>query len=76
MIELVFLDPALMELRQAAEWYDHLEAGVGQQFLHAVDQGLDRLLSDPSARPSVGSDIHRQFIERFPFDLLYRIQPL
>ncbi len=75
MIEIVFLDPALTELRRAAQWYDQREAGVGQEFLHAVDQGLDHLLHDPSARPIIQEGIHRQFVDRFPFDLLYRVRP-
>ena len=75
MSEVVFLDPALAELREAARWYDEQETGVGQEFLRAVEQALDRLLHDPSARPTAGRGVHRQFVDRFPFDLLYRIRP-
>ncbi len=74
MIEVVFLDPALAELRQAAQWYDQQEIGVGGEFLRAVDQGLDRLMHDPAARPIVGKGVHRQCLDRFPFDLVYRIR--
>lgn len=75
MIEVVFLEQALVELRQAAKWYDQQQAGVGEQFLQAVGQGRDRLLHDPSARPIASKGIYRQFIGQFPFDLLYRVRP-
>ena len=75
MTEVVFLDPALTELREAARWYDEHQTGVGHEFLRAVDQALDRLLRDPSARPTTGKGIYRQLVDRFPFDLLYRIRP-
>lgn len=75
MSDVAFLDPALTELREAARWYDEQESGVGREFLHAVEQALDRLLHDPSARPTAGRGLYRQLVERFPFDLLYRIRP-
>ena len=62
-------------MREAAQWYNQQEAGIGHEFLRAVDQAIDRLLYDPSARPSAGRGVHRQFVDRFPFDLLYRIRP-
>ena len=73
MMEIIFLDPALAEMREAARWYDQHEVGIGQQFLSAVEQALDCLLIDPSARPIARKGIYRQFVDRFPFDLLYRI---
>ena len=73
MIKVVFLEQALEELREAAKWYDQQQSGVGEEFLRAVGQGRDRLLHDPSARPIASKGIYRQFVEQFPFDLLYRI---
>lgn len=73
MTEVVFLDPAYAELRQAAQWYDQQEKGVGREFLTAVEQGLNHLLHDPTARPIACEGTHRQCLDRFPFDLLYRI---
>lgn len=74
MTEVIFLDPASHEMREAAQWYNKHEAGVGEEFLAEVDRAIDRLLFDPSARPTAGRDVHRQPVDRFPFDLLYRIQ--
>ena len=65
MTEVVFLDPALAELRQAALWYDQQETGVGREFLTAVDQGLNRLLHAPTAWPIAGEGTHRQSLDRF-----------
>ena len=74
MTEVIFLDPALNELWEAARWYDKQEVGVGHEFLLEVDRAIDRLLFDPSARPTAGRDIYRQPVVRFPFDLLNRIR--
>ena len=74
MPDVAFLDPASREMREAAQWYNKQEVGVGEEFLAEVDRAIDRLLFDPSARPTAGRDVHRQQVDRFPFDLLYRIR--
>ena len=75
MTEVIFLDPALAEMREAARWYDKKETGVGPEFLREVDHAIDQFLFDPAARPTAGRDVHRQPVDRFPFDVLYRICP-
>ena len=73
MTKVIFLDPAWEEMPEAARWYDDQEAGVGHEFLSEVDEAIDRLLFDPTARPLAGRSVYRQVVDRFPFDLLYRI---
>ncbi len=75
MTEVIFLDPALREMREAAQWYNRQEAGVGEEFLTEVDRAIDRFMFDPPARPTAGRDVYRHPVDRFPFDLLYRIRP-
>lgn len=74
MMAVIFLDPAVLEMCEAARWYDKREVGVGREFLLEVDRSIDLLLFDPQARPTAGRGVHRQPVHRFPFDLLYRIR--
>lgn len=70
-----FLDPAMDELQEAVEWYNRRDAGVGDELLTEVDHAVDQLVYDPTARPVVSRNVYRQPLDRFPFDLLYRILP-
>ena len=71
MIEVIYLDPARDEMIEAARWYDDQQRGVGDEFLNEVDRAVDRLLSDPEARPTLAANVFRQRVDRFPFDLVF-----
>lgn len=69
-----FLTPALVEIREAAEFYDHRVPGLGADFLDEVDAAIDRILSFPEAWGTLGESYRRCHLRRFPYSVIYSIQ--
>ena len=69
-------DPeAELELLAAADFLEAREHGLGTRFLLAVHRAIERLKYDPASRPKVLSDVRRQPVEDFRFDVLYLDEP-
>lgn len=67
---------AAAELEAAALWYDERRAGLGLQFLAAVDRAVEHARSWPrsgSAVPELPRDleVRRVPVARFPYHLVY-----
>lgn len=62
-------------MAEAARWYERNRAGLGSEFLTAVDATLDRIRENPRVGlrvPGVDvQDIRRLFVRRFPFQIVY-----
>jgi plasmid stabilization system protein ParE len=72
---LLFLEPAELELLDAAEWYESQVPGLGSQFLDRIEYALDEITERPEASPVVRHHIRRRLLARFPYCILYRISP-
>ena len=70
-----FLSPALLEVSQAAEFYEERVAGLGADFLDEVDAAIDRILQFPEAWGSLGRNYRRCSLRRFPYLIIYIIEP-
>jgi len=77
----VRLDPeARDEILQAARWYDERRAGLGHDFLAAVDEAVARLKKGarggrppPGVPPDLG--VLRLRVRRFPYALVFTELP-
>ncbi len=70
-----FEDEADQEYRAAARWYEERRAGLGAEFLDAVDDTLRRIVRFPSAGvpvPRVPTDlaVRRAPVKRFPYHIV------
>ncbi len=70
-----FTSTALVELREAAVYYDEAENGLGQQFLDEVESAMSRILAAPEAWRKLSKRTRRCRTHRFPFGLIYQIKP-
>jgi toxin ParE1/3/4 len=75
MTRIVFLAPAEEEMLEAAAYYASQAEGLGHNFLAAVQQAAARIVGNPRLGQIVRGDIRRRLLRRFPFGLLYRIDP-
>ena len=66
-----FHPAAEIELLTAADFYESRENGLGRRFVMAVRGAIERLTFDPEARPKIVSDVRRQPVEDFQYDVLY-----
>jgi toxin ParE1/3/4 len=75
MTRIIFLAPAEEEMLEAAAYYESQAEGLGHNFLAEVHQTADRIVENPQLGQIVRGDIRRRLLRRFPFGLLYRIDP-
>lgn len=61
-------------MRAAAAWYDGCRAGLGDEFLAAVDAGLAQLEDGPDRFPLYYRSLRRLLTDRFPYKIFFRIR--
>ena len=70
-----FLRPAELELLDAAQYYELQATGLGSEFLDKIDAAIEDIREHPERWPIVKTDIRRRLVHRFPYALLYRVDP-
>lgn len=70
-----FLRPAELELLDAAQYYEIQARGLGSEFLDKIDAAILDIREAPERWPIVGTGIRRRLVYRFPYALLYRVEP-
>lgn len=69
-----FLDTAEAELHEAIDWYEAQAPGLGDAFLLEVVVAVERIVAFPEAWQSLGDDVRRCRLARFPYGLIYAIE--
>lgn len=70
---IVFRPAARTELRDACDWYDGQQAGLGLALAQVVADTLDRIEAHPTLYPRVEGEVRRAVLARFPYGLFYRV---
>ena len=70
-----FLRHAELELLDAAQYYELQATGLGSEFLDKIDAAIEDIREHPERWPIVKTDIRRRLVHRFPYALLYRVDP-
>ena len=70
-----FLSPAEWEMVQAARYYQSKVPVLGSEFLSEVQRVVKGIEAHPEAAPKVKGDIRRRILNRFPYAVLYQIDP-
>lgn len=70
-----FLRPAELELLDAAQYYEMQARGLGSEFLDKIDAAILDIREAPERWPIIRSSIRRRLVHRFPYALLYRVEP-
>jgi len=73
--ELEFHRFADHELNEAGQYYEREEAGLGAAFLQEIDRTLQFIQAHPEAGTILRGDVRRRIVRRFPYALLYKINP-
>lgn len=64
----------LGDIRDARDWYEARQTGLGDSFVDAVDRAIACALDYPDACPIVYRGARRYLVERFPYSLYYRAE--
>jgi hypothetical protein len=75
MIPVDFLPEAAQEMIEAARYYQSLSSGLGNDYLSEVEHAVQSIASSPQTWPVLEGNLRRRLIKRFPFGILYRIEP-
>lgn len=75
MKQLVVGPAAKQELREAGRYYEERRNGLGESFFVEVERTAQRIVEYPEAWPLISGEIRRCLVNRFPFALLFRIEP-
>ncbi len=63
------------EFIAAAQFYESQTDGLGLNFILTVQRTYERLLEFPATGPPLGRQLRRLLIPKFPYGLLYRVEP-
>ena len=69
-----FLDEAEDDIAAAFQWYESRRAGLGIEFVRALDTTLAALAEFPESCQVLHRDTRRRLMGRFPFEVLYRLE--
>lgn len=69
-----FHPEAERELREAVEYYEDIEAGLGYDLSVEVYSAIQRAVAYPRAWPVLDGEIRRALVRRFPYGVLYAQQ--
>ncbi len=64
---------AYLELREAREYYEHEQSGLGQRFLDDVEHARERILQLPLGWHPLSPNLRRCRLRHFPYGLIYRV---
>lgn len=63
------------DLAGAYRWYEEQRAGLGEEFLGAVEASFHAIQEFPEMFGRVYGEVRRAVISRFPYAVFYRIEP-
>ena len=75
MRKVTFHEEADVEVNEAARYYEASAPGLGLLFLAAVEEAVEQVLGNPEAFQVVGDEVRHKLLRRFPYSLLYVIEP-
>jgi plasmid stabilization system protein ParE len=63
---------ARADIRQARGWYEQQRAGLGGDFVTAVDATVAGIVAMPQRFPEVSPGFRRALVDRFPYKVVFR----
>ncbi|WP_437998808.1 type II toxin-antitoxin system RelE/ParE family toxin [Sorangium sp. So ce185] len=71
MSRLLVRPSAELDIREAADWYEGEEDGLGGQFVDELWHIVRRISDLPSQFPDVGRGVRRALLKRFPYAVYF-----
>ena len=72
--QLVVNPRASTDAEEATIWYEKQRKGLGREFVQAIDEAINSILSNPYKFVVIREDFRRMVIPRFPFGIFYLIE--
>ena len=72
---LIIRAEAEQDAKDAQDYYDYRQAGLGDRFLARLSEALSRVQNMPKAYGLVGKNIRVKRLSKFPYVVYYRTLP-
>ena len=72
-MKIQFLEPAEIEMLEAAAYYELQVKALGKNFLDIVEAAVIEIAEEPTIWMEIYQGIRRRLIRRFPYSILYSI---
>jgi plasmid stabilization system protein ParE len=72
---ITFHEEADREVSEAASYYEDRAPDLGFAFIDEIEKVLQRILARPMSYQSIGDEIRKAPVERFPHIILYVVEP-
>jgi plasmid stabilization system protein ParE len=73
-VRVVFRTAAEQELKEAYDWYEGREKGLGFEFLQAVEGCVQTIRRHPEIFPEANKNIRQGVLRRFPYSIFYLVE--
>ena len=70
-----FHPEAETDFLEAIGYYEGCEVGLGEDFSLEIHSGVQNILSYPTTWPILEGDVRRYLTNRFPYAVLYSVEP-
>jgi toxin ParE1/3/4 len=74
-LRIIARDEAEADIAEAALWYERRCAGLGREFMYAVDACFELIAEQPDVFPVVYRDARLGLLRKFPYLVIYRTFP-
>jgi plasmid stabilization system protein ParE len=71
--ELIIRPRARLQIAEAIDWYDTQAAGRGDDFLNAIEEGINSIGRNPYQYQALRGELRRAVLRRFPYLIIYAI---
>lgn len=71
--ELIVRPEAENDIKDAFEWYEQRQQGLGYNFILQIDEGIALIQQNPYLHPDEYRGVRKYIIKRFPYKMLYLI---
>lgn len=72
MTQLLVRPAAAADIEEAYLWYEKQRAGLGEEFLAAIDSLLGEITAHPATYPMIHREARRALVHRFPYAVFFR----
>lgn len=72
-MQVEFIEPALIELDDAIEYYNLQTTGLGKKFLDEVLEAISLILQFPQLWSQNTENTRKAILRKFPYNLIYSI---
>lgn len=62
------------DIKDSFKFYEEKQQGLGEKFLEKVDQKIEEVCEKPDRYSTFYKDIRKAPLDKFPFNLVYRLR--